>query len=184
MEFVGIAKGAAKVTLSDLNQYYSGYPEPVTVTTGPSGLSVNVTYNGSTVPPVQVGTYSVIATVTTPGYTGSATGTLTISVAPSPVQILATSTVSAVSNGYQVTVKMTNNGGSTADNVNLTLATLGPSTGTPLPQSFGSIAPGGSATATVTFPSSAGSAGTLTVLKLGGTYSGGSFGSGNRVKLP
>ncbi|MDA8170678.1 MAG: MBG domain-containing protein [Nitrospiraceae bacterium] len=186
MEFVGIASKTATVTLSNLNQYYSGNPEPVTVTTNPSGLAVNVTYNGSATPPVQVGTYNVVATVTAPGYAGSATGTLTISVKPSPVQIVVTSSLTAVSGGYQATVKVTNNGGSTADNVNLTVATLGGVAGSPLPQTLGNIAgDGGSATATVTFPAGAGAPGTWKFLRLGGTYTGGgTFGSGRWLKLP
>lgn len=184
MEFVGIASKTATVTLSNLNQYYSGYPESATVTTDPSGLAVNVTYNGSTTAPTAVGSYAVAATVTTPGYGGSATGTLTISVKPSPVSLVVTSSVSAVSGGYQATVKVTNNGGSRANNVELTLAALGSATGSPLPQSLGNIAGGGSATATVTFPASAGLAGSWKFLKIGGTYSGGTFSSGRWVKLP
>ena len=184
MEFVGIASKTATVTLSNLNQYYSGYPEPVTVATNPSGLTVNVTYDGSTTPPTAVGSYAVVATVTAPGYAGSASGTLTISVKPSPVSLVVTSSLSALSGGYQAAVKVTNNGGSTADNVELTTATLGSAAGTPLPQSLGNIAGSGSATATVTFPLTAGGAGTYKFLKIGGTYTGGTFSSGRWVKLP
>ncbi len=184
MEFVGIASKTATVTLSNLNQYYSGTPRPATVTTNPSGLAVNVTYNGSTTPPTAVGSYAVVATVTAPGYAGSATGTLTISVKPSPVSLVVTSSLSAVSGGYQAAVKVTNNGGSAADNTTLTLATLGSAVGSTLPQSLGNIAGGGFATAIVTFPTSAGASGTLTVLRLGGTYTGGTFSSGKRVTLP
>lgn len=174
----------AAVTLSNLNQTYSGTPISATVSTDPSGLTASVTYNGSTTPPTAVGSYAVVATVTEPGYTGSATGTLTISVAPSPVSLVVTSSVTKTSNGYQAAVKVTNNGGSEADNVELTGATLGVAAGSPLPYSLGNIAGGDSATATVTFPSSAGVSGSWKLLRLGGTYSGGTFSSGRWVKLP
>jgi len=66
------------VTLSGLNAVHDDLPKPVTVTTGQPGISVSVTYDGSLTPPSAVGAYAVVATVTQPGYTGSATGTLDI----------------------------------------------------------------------------------------------------------
>jgi uncharacterized repeat protein (TIGR01451 family) len=68
----------ATVTLSDLLATYDGTAKAATVTTDPAGLAVSVTYNGSSELPVNAGTYSVEATVTSPGYTGSASGTLVI----------------------------------------------------------------------------------------------------------
>jgi hypothetical protein len=68
----------ASVTLSNLTQTYDGTPKSVSVSTSPGGLPTTVTYNGSTTPPTAAGSYSVVATVTDPGYLGSATGTLTI----------------------------------------------------------------------------------------------------------
>ncbi len=69
----------AIVTLSDLYATFDGTPKSVTCATTPAGLAVNITYNGSTTPPVSEGTYLVVATVTDPNYVGSATGTLVIS---------------------------------------------------------------------------------------------------------
>jgi hypothetical protein len=69
----------ATVTITDLNQVYNGQPKAVAVTTDPVGLSVLVTYNGSNTVPSQVGTYSVVATVTATNYRGSATATEVIS---------------------------------------------------------------------------------------------------------
>ena len=187
-ETVGInvdAVPTASVTLSNLNQTYSGYPEPVTVTTDPAGLPVDVTYNYGTTPPTAVGSYAVVATLAAPGYSGSATGTETISAAPSPVALVVTSSLAIVSGGYAASITVTNSGGSPAVGASLTTATLGSATGSPLPQSLGTIAAGGgSATAVVRFPSSAGAPGALTILRLGGTYSGGTFSSGRRVSLP
>ena len=68
----------ATVTISNLNQTYDANPKPVTVSTAPGGLSTSVTYNGSSTVPTNAGTYTVIATVTAVGYSGSSTQTLTI----------------------------------------------------------------------------------------------------------
>ena len=69
---------AAIVTVSNLTQTYDGSPKSATVTTIPAGLSVTVTYDGSPTSPTLAAGYSVVATVTSPGFTGGANGTLTI----------------------------------------------------------------------------------------------------------
>lgn len=56
----------------------------MTATTVPSGLTVVITYNGSGLYPIAVGSYTVVGTVVDPVYVGSATGTLVISPAPTP----------------------------------------------------------------------------------------------------
>ena len=81
-DFTIIAKPAT-IILSNLNQDYNGTPKSVTVTTIPVGLSVEVTYEGSPTPPTALGSYAVIATVTNPNYTGTASGTLVIAQATS-----------------------------------------------------------------------------------------------------
>lgn len=75
----------ATVTLGGLSQTYNGSAHPVTVTTAPSGLTVNVTYAGSTTVPVNAGSYSVVATVADATYTGSASGTLSVAKASSTI---------------------------------------------------------------------------------------------------
>jgi 2',3'-cyclic-nucleotide 2'-phosphodiesterase (5'-nucleotidase family) len=70
---------SATVTLSNINTTFDGSAKPVTVTTSPVGLSVAVTYNGSATAPVHAGTYAVVATITDPNYSGSGSGTETIS---------------------------------------------------------------------------------------------------------
>ena len=72
-------KATATVTLSSLTHTYDGTQKSVTATTLPLGLSVEVTYDGSPSLPVTAGSYSVVATVTDPNYTGSASDTLVIS---------------------------------------------------------------------------------------------------------
>ena len=74
-----ITPKAASVILSNLSYIYDGSVKSVTVTTDPIGLSNSVTYNGSTTEPSAAGSYAVIATITDPNYTGSATDTMVIS---------------------------------------------------------------------------------------------------------
>ncbi|HWR17387.1 MAG TPA: glycoside hydrolase [Terriglobales bacterium] len=105
-------------------------------------------------------------------------------------QLAATTTLSKFGDGtYQATVKITNKGTGTIENVSLTSALLGAATGTTLPeselpQSLGSIAPGGYMTTSVTFPASAGPSGSASVARFTGTYDGGTFSTGLRVMLP
>jgi 2',3'-cyclic-nucleotide 2'-phosphodiesterase (5'-nucleotidase family) len=80
---------AAVVTLSGLSQSYNGSARSATVTTVPPGISVNVTYDGSATAPVNAGTYAVVATVTQPGYTGTATGSLTVAQAGQSISFAA-----------------------------------------------------------------------------------------------
>jgi hypothetical protein len=77
-----IDKAPATVDLTPLSQTYNGLPRPVTATTTPASLAVEVTYNDSATVPSAAGSYAVIATVTDANYTGSATATLVIDKAP------------------------------------------------------------------------------------------------------
>ncbi len=100
-----INPAAATVSLSNLTQTYTGSAEPVTVGTTPASLPVSVTYNGSTTAPTNVGTYTVVATVTNPNYSGSTSGTLTINPASASFTISPTSfTYNGVAQGPTVTV--------------------------------------------------------------------------------
>jgi hypothetical protein len=74
-----ISKAAATVSLSGLTATYDGTAKTVIATTTPSGLTVNITYNGSTTAPTAVGTYPIVATINDPNYQGSTTGSLVIS---------------------------------------------------------------------------------------------------------
>ena len=95
---------------------------------------------------------------------------------------IATSAVLSCSGGNTVaTITVTNSGTATATNVVLTTARLGSVNGTPLPQTVGSLAPGASATRTVTV---SGAPSGATTLQIGGTYDGGTFSSNRRVTAP
>ena len=101
----------ASVILGKLNQTYLGTPLAVTVTTNPTGLAVSVTYNGSATAPTDPGSYTVVATITNPSYSGSATGTLVI--APAPAALTATTSglaYSRVSQTYTGTITIRNTG--------------------------------------------------------------------------
>ena len=106
------------------------------------------------------------------------------------IQLTTTASLVKLGGGsYQATVTMVNNGTGTAQNVKLTAATLGAGSGTPIPQTIGTIGPsGGFATTTVTFPSSSGFSGSLVAEKYTGTYTAcptsGSFGASIRATLP
>ena len=77
----------ASVTLAGLSQEYDGTPRVVTAQTVPAGLAVAVTYDGLATAPVATGIYAVVATVTEPGYEGSAAGMLVVREAGSPEPI-------------------------------------------------------------------------------------------------
>jgi hypothetical protein len=77
----------ATVTLGRLAQIYAGVPLAATATTtSPSGLTVTFTYTGispttystSATPPTAAGSYTVVGTISSATYSGSATGTLVI----------------------------------------------------------------------------------------------------------
>ena len=89
-----VNKAAATVTLSNLAQTYTGTGRSATATTNPIGRQVDVTYNGSPAMPVAVGQYVVSATINDANYSGSATGTLTIS------QATGTATYSGLVSAY------------------------------------------------------------------------------------
>ena len=82
---LNISQASANVILGDLAQTYDGDPKPATVTTDPAGLAVAITYDGSSVPPTDAGSYNVEATVTGVNYEGTAAGILNISQASANV---------------------------------------------------------------------------------------------------
>ncbi len=75
----------AAVVLGDLEQVCDGTPRAVTATTEPAGLAVAITYDGAGEPPVDAGSYSVLATVVDPLHSGSAPGTLVVAKAPAQI---------------------------------------------------------------------------------------------------
>jgi sugar lactone lactonase YvrE len=88
---VPIAKAQATLTLGTLNYVYDGSPKTVPVTSTPVGLSgIGVTYSGSSTPPVNAGTYAVLAVLTNPNYqAANASGTMVIAMADQTITFAA-----------------------------------------------------------------------------------------------
>lgn len=75
---LSVRKASASVALSDLALTYDGKPKQPTISTTPPGLAVSLTYSGTASPPVNAGTYALLAAVDDANYEGSASGTLTV----------------------------------------------------------------------------------------------------------
>ena len=82
-----ILPAVANLSLGNLTPIYNGSPQPVTVTTIPTGLAVALAYDDSATAPSAAGSYAVSATVTDPNHTGSAAGTLVIGKAPATIDL-------------------------------------------------------------------------------------------------
>jgi hypothetical protein len=73
-----VNKLPATVVLNSLLASYDGNAKSAGANTLPAGLPVSFTYNGSSTAPTAVGSYAVVATVNSPTYQGSASGTFVI----------------------------------------------------------------------------------------------------------
>lgn len=102
------------------------------------------------------------------------------------VVLVTTPVLTQLSDGsYQAKVTITNNGTGDALNVQLNDSELGSALGIEGTQDLGTIPhSGGSVTATVNFPASAGAPGSRVVEKFDGAYTGGTFGGSVRAVLP
>jgi hypothetical protein len=161
--------------------------ETVTFSAGGNVLGTATLSSGVatlTLSSLSAGSYGVSASYAGDTYFTSATSPSTPLTVTGTVQLVITSTLSALSGGYQEVVTVTNSGTAPAQNVVLSTATLGSATGSPLPVQLGTIAAGGSASTTLTFPSAAGADNTATAERFSGTYTGGSFGGTRRATLP
>jgi hypothetical protein len=113
-------KAAGTVILSNLAQTYDDTAKSVSVTTAPPGLTVIVTYNGSTNAPINAGSYTVIGTINDLDYQGSATNTLVVGKASGLVNLGnlvqtyngASKSVSVTTAPLGLTVALTYNGSS------------------------------------------------------------------------
>ncbi len=73
-----VTKASAALELYDLQQSYTASSKSVTVTTNPSGLSIEILYKGSDQEPSAAGTYEVTVSIVDQNYTGSTSGVLKI----------------------------------------------------------------------------------------------------------
>jgi sugar lactone lactonase YvrE len=100
-----ISQATPTITLSGLTATYNGKAHAVTATTVPARLPVTITYNGSATAPTIVGSYPVVATVSTVDYAGTASGTLNIL----PVAPLATTSAATTVGALTATLNGTAN---------------------------------------------------------------------------
>ncbi len=84
-----ITSSTATINFGPLHFVYDGTAKPVTASTDPEGLPVQITYDGLPDAPTNAGNYAVLAQITNPAYTGSATDTLVIAKAPADVALAA-----------------------------------------------------------------------------------------------
>ena len=77
-----VGKGTASISLSGLNQTYTGSPLTVSCTTTPANLGVAITYNGSSTAPTNATHYTIIATINDANWQGSAVAIMYIQRAP------------------------------------------------------------------------------------------------------
>jgi len=150
-------------------------------------------YNPASGTVLAVGTGQTLSTTFTPAdttdYTSAAKSVIvnvTQTASPaSPAQIVVTKTLARNGSGQVVTtLNISNTGGTDALNVQLTIGKIGATSGTPLPQTLGTVAKGATVTATLTFPASVGASVAAASLTVGGTYAGGSFSTASRITLP
>jgi hypothetical protein len=176
------AVGAANPTFTaSYNGFVNG--ETTAVLSGSPLLTTTATTSSP------AGLYPITTTVgslTAANYTFAfVNGTLSVIQAPSVSLAPSSALAGSHGAGYTLTVTIQNTGTGPVSNLALTAATLGTTSGTPLPQTWGTVAAGGTAVFTVTFPGSVGMDGAGVAEKYSGTYAGGTFSTSLRsVTLP
>ena len=94
-------------------------------------------------------------------------------------------TLNTTTNQYVATINVSNTGTAAANGLIVTASSLNSTaTSTVLPVSLGNISGNGSATTTLTYPASAGAAGSRGVWTISENFAGGSTGAGMRIVLP
>ncbi len=106
-----VNKATATITLGNLTQTYNGLPLFATATTNPPNLTVDLTYDGSSVAPTNAGSYSVVGSINHPNYTGAANGIFVIEKATSTTTVLGGGTFTYDGNPHAAIVTVTGAGG-------------------------------------------------------------------------
>ena len=172
-------------TVPALTASYSGFVNGDTsaVLGGAPTLSTTATSSSP------AGNYPItvtLGTLTAVNYTFNfVNGTFSVVSAPATSTTVSTTVAGSAAAGYVLTITVQNTGTGAISNAVLTAATLGSASGSPLPQTWGTIAVGGAAVFTVNFPGSVGADGASVAERYSGTLAGGSFvGSFRSVTLP
>ena len=117
-----VSKAAATLSLSPLRQAFDGTPRAVHAATVPAGLTVDITYDGGTVPPIAPGSYMVTGMVSDAMYQQSVQNLLTVSKQAATVHLVGLEqpydgtprTVTATTMPAGLTVTFTYDGGNAA----------------------------------------------------------------------
>ena len=165
---------------------YSGFQTGDTASVLSGAPTLSTTATSSSV----AGTYPIsvgVGTLTAADYVITAVNG-TMSVVQAPLVTLTTSATitGSAGTGYTATVTVKNSGGTTAREIMLTSAVLGStsaSSGVPSTP-VATLAAGTSTQVTVHFAGTAGADGSASVIRLGGSYNGGTFSGSARVTLP
>jgi hypothetical protein len=83
-----VNKAAASIVLGALTHTYDGQPKKAIAITNPLGLNTSITYNSNFEAPANAGSYATIANITSPNYSGTATGTVVISKATQTITLV------------------------------------------------------------------------------------------------
>lgn len=78
---------SASIFFTNLNQTYNGSARTVRGTTTPAGLTYDITYDGYSWAPTNVGSYAITGIITSAGYFGTNTGTLVVNQAAATVTL-------------------------------------------------------------------------------------------------
>jgi uncharacterized repeat protein (TIGR03803 family) len=125
------------------------------------------------------------ANVTVSNGSGTASNGEPFSIVFTTLKLASAKLTKTSAGSYTAKVSLQNKGHRTASDVTITQATLRTTaTSTTLPVNLRSIAQGKTGSASLSFPSSAGSSGTTVTLNVTGTFTGGAFNGSLQVKLP
>jgi hypothetical protein len=109
-----ISNASATISLDNLTQTYTGLPLPITATSNPAALAINIAYAGSPIAPTAAGTYGITATIADSNYSGAATGTLLIQKAAVAVSLVPTSASAPYGSDERLTIAVTQAGAASA----------------------------------------------------------------------
>jgi hypothetical protein len=129
-----VTKAVAQVIFNNLLQSYNGFNRVVTASTSPTGLAVDITYDGSVTAPVNAGSYAIVGSVSDAMYQVMETGTLVVTKADQAINLSnlgAQETTNIViliataDSGLTVSFLVSSGPGTLADGSNLTFSTSG-----------------------------------------------------------
>ena len=127
---------------------------------------------------------SAAVTIFNPVGTGSVSNAKIIVIGIPQIAVTGVRSITRANGQITAVVEITNIGTGAATNVRFLTAKLGTTNAVGLPANLSSLAAGAVTTIEVVFPGTAGTAGAIAILKIGGTITGGNFTASRRVTLP